>query len=199
VAALCGIVSGRSEDIRGFDAGTLAVDNPSDRDVSAVPALSSVHSVADVCERCLDQFEAAMCDDLNGPRAVAALFQLVGAAEALSSRNGASVNDAQAILESTRKMDEVFGVLYEVPTSYVHFAAGAGAAGADVAGSEESTRPVAWPEVRREAEELAGARVRLKLLKQYQEADALRERIKALGFGVRDVADGFELFDLPTE
>jgi cysteinyl-tRNA synthetase len=192
VTALRGIVAVRSHE----GGNNVSVGNAVDSDslVSSNPALSSVHSVTGICERSLEQFEAAMCDDLNGPRAAAALFHLVGAAEALPSRGDVSVIDAHAILEVIQKMDDVFGVLYEVPATYVRPTAGSDAA----AGAGGFPSPADAPEVRREAEELAVARVRLKLSKQYQEADVLREKIIELGFGVRDVAGGFELFNLPT-
>jgi cysteinyl-tRNA synthetase len=189
VAALRSIVSSSSSNAEeGRVAITTAGVSGDGREVGTSTVASPDHSIASLCERSMEQFEAAMCDDLNGPRASAALFQLIGAAESMGSQSTVHVNDAQIVLESIQRMDEVLGVLYEVPLSYVKSTEGV---------ALEGTPPPSQ-EAKREAEGLAAERVRLKALRQYEDADTLRERIKQLGFGVRDVAVGFELFELHT-
>lgn len=149
-----------------------------------------------VCEKALSQFEDAMCNDMNTPRATSALFRLVSAAEKLYAQAHAAKSSgtggthttgvgagveraARCIFDAIRKMDEVFGVLYTVPESYI---------------ATDSTGGTIVSEThRQQAEALGEQRMRLKAERRFEEADRLRDDIRGLGFDVRDTAAGFEL------
>lgn len=172
-------------------------------------------------------FEAAMCDDLNTPRATAALFAIVSAAEKwlkreqnppaaapsvhaqgdegggeekqqewVSGGDGddegrADVATAKSFLDAIHRMDQVFGVLYDVPTSYfkqpsttdVVTGAATAVAGVGGVGGHGDQGAEAVPE---QVLVLAAQRAELKAAKRFAEADALRSDVRALGFDIKD-------------
>jgi cysteinyl-tRNA synthetase len=104
-----------------------------------------------------DAFFAALADDFNTARALAALFEWVGEA---NKRDG--VGDAH--------LREMLGVL----------------------GVEALLEPEAGPPP--EALELARARAAARDERRWDEADRLRERLRAMGWEVRDGSAGPELY-----
>jgi len=133
-----------------------------------------------LCEQCLVGFEAAMCDDLNAPRATAALFVLVGAAERAIRRGDCTMPHAAAALQIFNNMNEVLGVLYDVPKDYFPEVQSQ---------SVESMVPA-------EVVALAELRKELKTQKDFAEADVARSRIAELGYKIVDGADSFVLTKL---
>ena len=133
----------------------------------------------------LRAFEAGMCDDMNTPRASAALFSLVGAAEKALKKGNISQAAANLMLAGIRSMDEVFGVMYDVPASYFAGHASTTLASDPVgsAGGEEYERVML----------LATRRAELKSQKMFAEADAIRAEISDLGYEVKDSKGGFEV------
>lgn len=125
-------------------------------------------------DACINDFETAMCDDLNTPRAYAALFKWVALAE--KHLDDASEEETAAFLRVFGQMNSVLGIEYDVP---VQTAAPSG--------------PTPVENHRLKANELAKRRMQLKELKDFAGADALRQEIVALGFSIRDTKDGFEL------
>jgi len=163
-------------------------------------------------------FEAAMCDDLNTPKAIAALFKLISEAETVIKRQQMKKSIAALYLDGIKQMDKVFGVLYEVPVDYFNDSSSSAArrkSNNDDAivqyqtldnaklGSN-SMHPIDCKcegddVVISKIRELASQRVDLKTKKMYKEADQIREEITALGYGIKDVknnADGYEIFAL---
>jgi cysteinyl-tRNA synthetase len=57
-------------------------------------------------------FDAALCDDLNSPEALAAVHGLVSEGNALLADGRASRADAELLLQQLRRMDGVFAVLF---------------------------------------------------------------------------------------
>ena len=140
-------------------------------------------------ESALTAFETAMSDDLNTPRALAALFGLVGATEK-ALQTGVSPDRAARVLATIRRMDSVFGVLYTVPEGY--FKSGTAAAGA---GAGAGAAPIEHGALPQEVLALARSRAELKAAKKYAEADAARARISEMGYSVKDKAGGeFDVF-----
>ena len=137
-------------------------------------------------EECLLVFEAAMCDDMNTPKATAALFKLVAAAEKRVShhqRRGQqrlSPAAAAAVLQTIHEMDEVLGVLYSVPVEYFK-AHGSSSEGVDSEELEKRTR------------DLADQRLILKAEKKYAEADEIRAQVEKLGYLISDVKNSYVL------
>jgi len=143
----------------------------------------------------LVSFDEAMCDDMNTPRASAALFGLVGGAEKALKKGLVSRSTASSVLLAIRKMDEIFGVLYQVPTAY--FAASTnGAASTSAAAGAGGSGALAAADVPESVALLVAQRSELKAQKKYAEADAVRAQISALGFTIKDGKGGVEVFRL---
>lgn len=170
------------------DSSGNTVDQPSTATDDSIDATKKHEDTRILTSKCMQQFEAAMGDDLNAPKATAALFRLVGAAEALGRDRNASIASARLIHEAIVKMNEVLGILYEVPRGYIT---------QEASGNELEQQHALGGHNRDEAVALAEERWRLKAAKQFAEADRVRDTLNELGFGVRDTAGGgFEVFDL---
>jgi len=131
-------------------------------------------------------FEAAMSDDMNTPRAAAALFGLIGSAEKSLSAGKLGPASAKAVLDAVRRIDQVFGVLYEVPVGYF----GSNGGGAPTTSSGTSIGLELLPA---EVLALANKRAELKAAKKYAEADAVRAAIEELGYKIKDRSGGFDV------
>jgi cysteinyl-tRNA synthetase len=140
--------------------------------------------VESVVPKAMDNFKAAIQDDLSMPRAAASLFALIKAAEGEFKRvakedDGAAALDLvglKAILEAMKNMDRIFGIFYQVPV-------GEGEEQEDVGGDS----PL---EVSTEVMDLVSQRSAAKDAKDWGLADSLRKQIAELGYAVKDVKDG---------
>ncbi len=112
--------------------------------------------------RCLDAFTAAVNDDLNLPRAFAALFDLVRSANAAIA--AAEPFSAAEALAAFRRMDEVLGVVF--------------------------FEKAAKEEVPAEIQALLDARAAARKERNWAESDRLRDEIAAAGWAVKDSKDG---------
>lgn len=127
----------------------------------------------------LANFEAALLDDLSMPRAAASFIGVVKAAEQefkkLAKDDGASLDlvGLAATRDALEKMDQVFGIFYEVPLTNDE----------EKAAEEEEVVPD-------EVLDLVSQRSAAKEAKDWELADSLRNRITELGFVVKDVKGG---------
>lgn len=180
-----------------------------------------LHEHKAVINSIITLFEVAMCDDLNTPKAVAALFKLISEAENVIKRQQMSKSIAALYLDGINHMDQVFGVLYEVSADY--FIDNSGSYSSSSADRRNSNNdgvvynsldnakfgrnPMHPIDCECESEDtvitkvkqLASQRVDFKTKKMFKEADKIREEIIALGYGIKDVkdnADGYEVFVL---
>jgi cysteinyl-tRNA synthetase len=155
--------------------------------------------LADAVSKALANFEAALLDDLSMPRAAAALFSLIKAAEkefkrlkkASKDKDTAATLDFEGLKKvqaAMLKMDKVFGIFYEVPLTKEEKEEQEkkGAAG----GGGTSGDSPAVVEVPDEVMELVVERTNAKDAKNWELADSLRSRITELGFAVKDVKGG---------
>ena len=137
--------------------------------------------LAEVATKALNNFEAALLDDLSMPRASASLFTLVKAAEQEFKRVKKDddalldLRGLEAIQATMRKMDEVFGIFYEVPMTK------------EEEQEESEPKDLTTPD---EVLELVVQRTNAKEAKDWELADSLRARITELGFAVKDVKGG---------
>ncbi len=122
--------------------------------------------VPEWAEKCLAEFTEAVNDDLNLPRAFAAVFDLV------RQTNGAAATmtkeESDAVLGVFKRMDEVLGVIF----------------------FENEKKQ---EEVPAEVKALLDARAEARKSKNWAESDRLRDEIAALGWAVKDSRDGQSL------
>lgn len=144
--------------------------------------LASVHVPS-----ALDSFETAICDDLSMPRAAAALFDLIKLAEAVVYPKKNASHDHQpptnydlvglrAIRNGIDRMDQVFGILYTIPSS--------------IREGKEEHSSIGSMSIPPEVLELVSQRTAAKNNKDWEMADSLRRRITELGYTVQDVKNG---------
>lgn len=131
----------------------------------------------------MGSFERSMCDDMNTPRASAALFGLLGAAEKLIKAGVLSTSEAAMVEAAIHEMDRVFGILYDVQTAYFGEDANAGA-------TQKEDRTLVLDELPQDVRDLVVARVDAKVAKDWVAADAARDELAARGYGVKDNKDG---------
>ncbi|MFO0961587.1 MAG: cysteine--tRNA ligase [Phycisphaerales bacterium] len=117
-------------------------------------------------ERGLAEFTAALCDDLNLARAIAAVNEAVGAP---APEHAAA--DAQRELASLLAMDSVLGVLGR---------------NAPVAGAA----PAEDPEFVARVEALLAARAAARAAKNWPESDRVRDELATMGVAVKDGPSG---------
>ena len=110
------------------------------------------------------RFEEAMCDDLNIAVALAAIFNFVREANKLMDDKKLSRGEAEQVYELMMRFDKVLGVIGEVKR-------------------EEGKLP-------KEAEELIRKREEARKVRDWETADKIRERLKAMGVIVEDTPQG---------
>ena len=175
-------------------AGTLPTGEP------PPPGPGESLELARAAARMEADFTAALDDDLNGPRAVAAVFEFVSAGNRLldeGHRPGAVVLDAwrkadQVLAATTRAEVRVLGV----PTD--SHAAIASTASAETPSSDQphhqeppSSLPPDGPEAQDAwATAWAARRLAAKSRRDFGEADRIRDLLRSHGWEVRDRRDG---------
>ena len=115
--------------------------------------------------KCLDDFTAAVNDDLNVPKAFASLFDLVRETNSYLSQPSVTPAESQAILAVFRRMDEVLGVIF----------------------FENEKKAV---EIPADIQMLLDQRAEARKAKNWAESDRLRDEIAAKGWQVKDSKDG---------
>jgi cysteinyl-tRNA synthetase len=133
--------------------------------------------VSEVVPQALVNFEAALKDDLSMPRASAALFSLVKAAEQelKQPKDAIDTIGLEAIGQALDQMDRVFGIFYEVP----HYAT-----------TDDTTTSSSSTEIPDDVLQLVQQRTAAKEQQDWELADSLRARIAELGYSVKDVKGG---------
>jgi cysteinyl-tRNA synthetase len=132
---------------------------------------------------CETAFGEALNDDLNAPRALAALFMFVREANRLLDEGGLPGPAALAVLDLA---DEVLDVM---PSGSARLSAEVDAGPADLAEAPPA-EPVAAD---RWALAWARRRTEAKLTRQYAEADRIRALLRAHGYEVRDSREGSDV------
>ena len=127
-------------------------------------ATGGTPGLAAAAEELEREASAALFDDLNGPRAVAALFEFVRRGNAELDAGG---SDAAALERARSAFARVDGVLDLVPAP---------------AAVEETER--AWVEARLAERRAARAR------RDFAAADAIRQAVEGRGIAIEDTADG---------
>ncbi len=110
-----------------------------------------------------DKFNAAMDDDLNTADAIGGIFEYIKELNTLFA-DGGRADDARAALTLLDTLLDVLGILPE----------------------QEEAIP-------QEVQELAGQRQSARAEKNWEQADRLRDEIKALGYEMKDTPDGVKI------
>ena len=136
----------------------------------------------------IQNFESAILDDLSMPRAVAALFNLVKAAEQEMKKDEAS-RDIPGLLNiraAMLQMDQVFGILDETNSDTINKSDGT--LMADDSSNIGSDSNMAVPH---EVLRLVQERINAKEAQDYALADTIRQQIKnEYGYDIKDVKGG---------
>jgi len=124
-----------------------------------------------LAEKCVADFEAGMKDDLNTPRACAALFTFVKSTEKLLNADKIDIAGASKVLEVMAQLDSVLGIFYQVP------------------GFEEAEAAPA-ADVPDDLVALLEERLQAKADKNWARADEIRDICQERGFTIKDVKGG---------
>jgi len=146
-------------------------------------AAGGTAELAEAAVRMEAEVKAALFDDLNGPRAVAAVFDFVRAGNAELDRGGSDVAALQRAREALGVVDSVLDIGPR-PTS------GQGEGGTGVFALDGGEVP---HELLRWAEERLAARGSARQARNFAESDAIRDELLAHGVEVRDTPEGAKL------
>jgi len=133
------------------------------------------------------EFEAAMNDDLNTPKALAAVFDLVNKGNSLIVQNKITPTDSKVILKALEEIDKVLDLELlrkEVPI---------------LVKSQKSKLKVLKPiiitkqKIPLEVEKLVILREKFREQKNWQKADEIRKKIKKIGWLVEDTKEGSKI------
>ena len=129
----------------------------------------------EVCTKARKAFEAAMDDDLNLPEAMAAVFDFVSKANALASKKGLSQKGAKGLLEQILGFDKVLGLKLDgvsVKQGTAKYPGG----------------QVLWKNMEPNSaiQALVIEREEARSNKDWEKADEIRERVRALGYLLED-------------
>ena len=144
----------------------------------------------DAAEQLSRQVAEALDDDLNAPRAVAALFTYMNEGNAALD---AGEHPGPAALLAWQRAEEVLDVSSQVQSIVIDAHAGSGAIARDAPAA--IVTPAATPPTDQVAAEewargWAVARVQYKSVRNYKEADRIRDLLKSAGWEVRDKQGG---------
>jgi len=125
--------------------------------------IESKNLLTDMVAKFQKDFDEAVADDFNTPKAAAALFKLINEGNTLLSQNKISAAAAGHILEFLKRTDEFFGFIFWTKTK-----------------EKISTNVL----------NLVKEREKQRLAKNWQRADELRDKIENLGYLIEDTIEG---------
>ena len=141
--------------------------------LKALPAgAKGLEAAKEAAEAARKHFSDAFADDLNVAEGLSAVYTLARAANALMAKEELEAAGAALILAQFRDFDRIFAVF-------------------DVDAVKESKA-----DVPAEVMDLVGQRAAAKKAKDFAKADAIRDRLKSLGWAVKDTAAGPEITKL---
>lgn len=137
--------------------------------LKGIGAESSGEDCTEVVAEARRDFKAHLDNDLNTPRAMAAVFELVGRVEKSLNQGDISGKGAIQVLEFFNEIDRVLGIFYELR-------------------GEDSRKT----ELTAELAQLLRGREEARAKKDWQRADLLRDQLEAAGLVVKDTPEGTE-------
>ncbi|MCD6429174.1 cysteine--tRNA ligase [bacterium] len=112
-----------------------------------------------------NNFEEAMDDDFNTPKAIAVIFELIRDINPILDKNQITKNQAKQILDFLKSVDKVFGFIFKKERAQI-------------------------PKV---VKELVKKREILRKQKKWEEADKIRKKIEEMGWKIKDTPQGPKL------
>ncbi len=120
-------------------------------------------TISESLEKMKEKFLKALADDLNTPEAFAVLFDFVHAVNKLIDENKIPKKNAREIIEAMLDLDKVLGLNLKKALIF---------------------------RIPEKIKKLLEEREKLRKEKRYKEADAIREKIRAMGYEVEDTPHG---------
>ena len=114
-------------------------------------------------EKMKKKFLVAIADDLDTPQALAELFEFIHKANKLLDQNKLTRKNAREIINTLLELDKIMGF---------------------------KLKEALKSEVPKEIKKMLEEREKLRKEKRYAEADAIREKIRAMGYEVEDTPEG---------
>lgn len=111
------------------------------------------------------EFEKAMEDDFNTPRAIAVIFELIKAVNPILDKEQLTKDEAKQILQFLESVDQIFGFIFK-------------------------KEKIKIPKI---VQELVKKREKLRKQKKWEEADRIREEIEKMGYEVQDTIEGTKI------
>lgn len=124
-------------------------------------------SVKDLISKTQKEFEIAMDDDFNTPKALSSLFKLITKSNALLAKNRLSQADARDILKLLKKIDKVFNFIF--------------------------WEKLKKEKIPKEILKLVAEREKYRKQKNWKKADEIRRKIKDLGYQIEDIKEGLRI------
>ena len=135
-------------------------------------------NLSSLVQQSISDFCNAMDDDLNTPRAAAAMFKIVNASEKLLKAGTMKREDANLVLNALLTIDKVFGVFYAP----------------DLGNENESSEAEkAEEEIPAELLALLEERTAARKSKNFARADEIRDAVAKAGFSIVDTPQGPKL------
>jgi cysteinyl-tRNA synthetase len=142
-------------------------------------------SIAKLAQETTEKMRAALDDDLNTAQALAAVFDMVREANAQADAGKLKKDDAEPLLGTLQKFDEIFAVLQDDNAAKIQrvreWAKEEGKLAADTAPAELTDA---------EVEALIGERNQARRARDFKKSDAIRDQLAAAGIVLEDTKDG---------
>ena len=109
-----------------------------------------------------NEFEGAMDDDFNTPKAIAVIFELIKKVNSMLDKDQITRKETQQILDFLKSIDKVFGFIFK----------------------KEKIR------IPKNVQKLVEKREKLRKQKKWEEADRIRKEVEDLGYEIQDTPSG---------
>jgi len=131
------------------------------------PSKENNKKIDSILKRAQREFTLSLDDDLNTPKALAAIFELIKNINPLIDTNSLSKNDIKKTLDSLKSFDQVFGFIF--------------------------VKAIKKKAIPKEIKDLADQRRKFRKAKQWDKADELRKAIEEKGYILKDTANKYVL------
>ncbi len=132
-----------------------------------------------ICNSLLIAFKSSMNDDLNTPKAVSVLFELIEIIEKEVSLGTIDECSANILSNTFKKMDNVFGFAYTIGKDF-----------SEGLLTESLPQLLQLEDIPDSIKKLIENRLNFKRNKLYKQADEIRDALFKMGFDIKDNSEG---------